>query len=218
MSRASVDLIIAEAIQMVIQRTEFTSCNNHDDSDGVQRRDDGGYHNRKETITLLGLCLSTGNHSFYDLVFKRLIDPLLCNRYYIEKALVPFLPELRQFLTHHQIAPVEPPFSRVFKSIIMLWVNEVLGPKPKNVIDAVIEDLRGHSCKCAYCNEVFAFLTSSCDKTYCLKRMSKPKRKHMEQELNRYASTAAAWSVISNGRGPQDLKASGAGDCSASTF
>ncbi|KAH9934631.1 uncharacterized protein B0H18DRAFT_1180741 [Fomitopsis serialis] len=197
-SGVSVDSIITEAVRQAIQQASFTKYTPtaYPYYSYTTTSANSTHQNRTRTLELLRLCLTTGNKASCSLVFKRLLDSSFNTREYVENVLIPFLPELRQFLTTNRIALSDAPFNNVFKSIVMLWANKVLGPKPTEMANSVITKLQSHGCKCAHCVQVFNFLTSSADKSCRMERIGAPKRKHVEQELNKYARTAATWSMI----------------------
>ncbi|KAH9842664.1 uncharacterized protein C8Q71DRAFT_876807 [Rhodofomes roseus] len=196
----SADSIITEAVRQAIQRTSFTQ---YAPPSIYSYYASSSANNRTRTLELLRLCLTTGNKPLCSLVFKRLLDSTFHREDYIDNVLVPFLPELRQFLTTNHVAPSEEPFNSAFKSIVMLWANKVLGPRPSETANTIISRMQNHGCKCLHCVQVFKFLTANADKTCRLERIGAPKRKHVEQELGRYAQTAATWTMISGS--PQGL-------------
>lgn len=206
----SVDSIITDAVRQAIQQTPFAQYIALPYGYSWARGN-GTHENRSKTLELLRLCLTTGNRASTSLVFRRLLDPSFHKPEYIENVLVPFLPELRQFLINNRVSLAEEPFSAVFKSIIMLWASKVLGSKPNQATDTLIAKMRGHPCKCLYCTQAFNFLTTSVDKTCRLERIGAPKRKHLEQELSRHAHGAATWVMIPGS--PQGLTVSVYGVC-----
>ena len=197
----SVASIITDAVREAIQQTSFTQGYY-----SYASRTASGHENRSKALRLLRLCVTTGNCACAGLVFRRLLDPSFHNPEYIENVLVPFLPELRHILINNRIPLAVEPFSAAFKSIIMLWTSKVLGLKPGDATKALVAKMQTHSCRCLHCTQVFNFLTASIDKTYWLNSIGAPKRKHVEQELSRYAQGAATW-VLMNSR-PQGLMVS----------
>lgn len=200
----SVDSIIADVVRLVIQQSKFVPYTSESPA----------YHhylsfsasnvnqNRAKTLELLRLCTNTSNRPLCTLVLQRLLDSSLHSREYIENVLVPFIPQLHLYLTTSGIALSEPPFNSAFKSIIMLWANKVLGPKPSEVADTVLSRMRNHACKCAQCKEAFKFLTKSgSEKTYSLPWIS-AERDHLERQLTKYVPrTAATWAIIQSSQG-----------------
>ena len=204
----SVASIITDAARQVIQETQFSqyiAVPSYSYYPSVARPV-GNHENRSKTLGLLRLCITTGNRPLAGSVFKRLLDPSFHKPEYIDYVLVPFLSDLRQFLTTNHISPTDEPFSAVFKSIVMLWASKVLGPKPGQAANNLIARIQGNTCKCAYCVQAFKFLTASVDRTSRLERIGAQKRKHLEDKLSRYAHGAAAWTMISSS--PQGLMVS----------
>lgn len=198
--RISVDSIIADVIRLVIQKATFapytrpSATYHHQNTTAAS----SAHQNRARTLELLRLCIETGNQPLCTLAFKRLLDPAFHSQEYIKNVLVPFIPELRQFLDTNGIALADAPFNDVSKSIVMLWATKVLGSKPSEVADTVMAGMRNHACKCVECERAFTFLTGSgVEKTCPMYRIGAQRRKHVEQELNKYVPrTAVTWSTI----------------------
>ncbi|KZT67691.1 hypothetical protein DAEQUDRAFT_672681 [Daedalea quercina L-15889] len=156
-----------------------------------------------KTLELLSLCQSTDSVACYPLVFKRLLAPPSVSPEYVEFILVPFIPELRDFLADKGLSPSDEPFSAVFKSILMLWANHVLGTEPHKAPKEIMNLLQTHNCKCTRCTSVFEFLLNGLVKTHRLHCIGAKLRKHVEAQLSRYARRCATWQTIQSS--PQGL-------------
>lgn len=203
---ASIDSIIAGVVRQMVQQAKFVPYSRQNTAyHSVSSAANNANQNRSKTLELLRLCIDNGCKPLCTIVFKRLLDPSLHSQDYIENVLIPFIPELCQYLTTNGIKSSDPPFNSAFKSIVMLWANKVLGTKPSEVADTVLARMRNHTCKCAQCEEAFEFLTESgIGKTHRMYRMGAPKRKHLERELTQYVPrTVATWDIIRSS--PQGL-------------
>ncbi|KAI4517125.1 hypothetical protein K525DRAFT_211588 [Schizophyllum commune Loenen D] len=185
----SVDTVIAAALKLVISKATGAALGN-----------------RTKTIELLKLCFAYRQTTLCSNVFSRLLDKSYLKSDYVEHVLVPFIPELRQFLISNGTATHAEPFGAVFTTIVSLWARLVLGPKPADTSGGLIARMARHSCRCDACTSAFNFLTAGEGRTHTLSRIGAVKRRHVEKELSMYAFGAATWQMI--GRSPQGLSVS----------
>ncbi|KAL1670115.1 hypothetical protein GGF50DRAFT_122817 [Schizophyllum commune] len=198
------DTLQAQALQLVIDNTPFTAyIQVIKPSSSKQTAPNPAQDNQNRAIALLKLCLSTGQKDLCTTVFARLFDEALVTPEYVQNVLVPFIPQLRQFLINSKKAPFTDPFGAVFAEIVTLWAKHVLGPKPAETATLVLPGSRKHSCHCQFCEDVFGFLEKSEGKARRFERIGAPKRKHLESELGKFARGIAQWSVINSS--PQGL-------------
>ncbi|EIN14556.1 hypothetical protein PUNSTDRAFT_130187 [Punctularia strigosozonata HHB-11173 SS5] len=183
--------LIREALTFAIQKASFTAYTPQPAYPYY------GLGNRAS-----GIGFSASGVTYCELVLKRLLESAYLTPAYIENVLAPFLPELRQWVTKHQIQLDSKPFSDTFKMIAYLWVTKVLGPKPSEATQHVAR-MRSHDCTCAPCTEIFRFLTTSPERSHRLECIGAPKRRHVEQQLLTYAGSCAQWSTITTS--PQGL-------------
>ncbi|KAL1704972.1 hypothetical protein EV121DRAFT_204515 [Schizophyllum commune] len=199
------DTLQAQALQLVIDNTPFTAYTHviKPSSSNRQTAPNPAQDNQNRAIALLKLCLSTGQKDLCTSVFARLFDESLVTPEYVQNVLVPFIPQLRQFLINSKKAPFTEPFGAVFAEIVCLWAKHVLGPKPAETATLALPGPRKHSCHCQFCEDVFGFLEKSEGKARRFERIGAPKRKHLESELGKFARGIAQWSVINSS--PQGL-------------
>ncbi|KAI5830725.1 hypothetical protein K523DRAFT_302037 [Schizophyllum commune Tattone D] len=199
------DTLQAQALQLVIDNTPFTAYTQviKPSSSNRQTAPNPAQDNQNRAIALLKLCLSTGQKALCTSVFARLFDESLITPEYVQNVLVPFIPQLRQFLINSKKAPFTEPFGAVFAEIVALWAKHVLGPKPAETATLALPGPRKHSCHCQFCEDVFGFLEKSEGKVRRFERIGAPKRKHLESELGKFARGIAQWSVINSS--PQGL-------------
>ncbi|KAL1741386.1 hypothetical protein HDZ31DRAFT_45534 [Schizophyllum fasciatum] len=181
------NLLVARVLQFIIDQASFTS-----------------YDNQMKAISLLKLCLQHDQYALCDSVFARLLNESFINADYVQNVLVPFIPQLRQFLISNRKPPWTKPFDAAFATIVTLWAKQSLGPKPVDPPAHILVGLRKHTCHCQVCADVFKFLDKSEAKSHRCERLGAPKRKHLENELGKFARGAAEWSVIDSS--PQGLK------------
>ncbi|KAL1723986.1 hypothetical protein EV715DRAFT_286048 [Schizophyllum commune] len=185
---ASVDRLLADILQFLIAKALFN----------------GSQGDRSTAIDLLKLCASCEHPELYGSVLVRLLDSTFVDGTYISNVLVPFIPQLRQFLNTQKIPTHAEPFGTFLTALVGLWTKHVLGPKPASTPSDLLARLKGHSCKCSECVRAFNWLTSGSGRSLELIRIGAPKRKHVESELASYAIGAAQWELISSS--PQGLK------------
>ncbi|KAI4526233.1 hypothetical protein K525DRAFT_288525 [Schizophyllum commune Loenen D] len=199
------DTLQAQALQLVIDNTPFTAYTHviKPSSSNRQTAPNPAQDNQNRAIALLKLSLSTGQKDLCTSVFARLFDESLVTPEYVQNVLVPFIPQLRQFLINNKKPPFTEPFGVVFAEIVALWAKHVLGPKPAETATLALPGPRKHSCHCQFCEDVFGFLEKSEGKARRFERIGAPKRKHLESELGKFARGIAQWSVINSS--PQGL-------------
>ncbi|KAL1695544.1 hypothetical protein GGG16DRAFT_121735 [Schizophyllum commune] len=199
------DTLQAQALQLVISNTPFTAYTHviKPSSSNRQTAPNPAQDNQNRAIALLKLCLSTGRKDLCTSVFARLFDESLVTSEYVQNVLVPFIPQLRQFLINNKKPPFTEPFGVVFAEIVALWAKHVLGPKPAESTTLALPGPKKHSCRCQFCEDVFGFLEKSEGKARKFERIGAPKRKHLESELGKFARGIAQWSVINSS--PQGL-------------
>ncbi|KAL1736100.1 hypothetical protein EV714DRAFT_266946 [Schizophyllum commune] len=198
----SVDSVIAAALKLVISKATFSADSGRPAYYPYYGRG-AALGNRTKTIELLKLCFAYHQTGLCSNVFSRLLDKSYLKADYVEHVLVPFIPELRQFLISNGTAMHAEPFGAVFTTIVSLWARLVLGPKPADTSGGLIARMARHSCRCDACTSAFNFLTAGEGRTHTLSRIGAVKRRHVEKELSMYAFGAATWQMI--GRSPQGL-------------
>lgn len=198
----SIDSLIKDVLKLIIEKAPF-SAKTITSGYPIYLARDASQNNRTKAIQLLKLCFSNKQPGLCSVVFTRLFDKTFINRNYIHDVLVPFIPELRQFLINHQTATHAEPFGAVFMTIVSLWAKQVLGPKPADTSSALLARLAQQKCTCHECGEAFSFLTRGEGRNQQLHRIGAPKRRHVEKELAAYATGAATWRMI--GGSPQGL-------------
>ena len=102
-------------------------------------------HYRKKALDLIALCLRRGHLNWTEWIFAHLLDKSLLSTDYIHKVLVPFLPEFRDCLKKANIPITSGPFGSVFNSVVLLWSEKVLGPKPSDSTVSQRASLRPHA-------------------------------------------------------------------------
>jgi hypothetical protein len=153
-------------------------------------------YQHKKALDLIVLCLRTGHLNLTEQIFARLLDKSLLTANYIQKFLVPFLPEFRKCLQKENIAITSDPFRSIFKLVVLCWSEKVLGQKPGDQAIAQRASLQTLASHCHDCREVFLFLAQGTSKTRSWERIGAPRRKHLEQRLAMNASWAASWNMI----------------------
>ncbi|RDX51144.1 hypothetical protein OH76DRAFT_1401917 [Lentinus brumalis] len=150
----------------------------------------------KPTIDALEFCFSVNTPDACTFILTRLLNPPKLDGKYVQEQLAPLVPELRAFLVKHRQPLTSPAFAPVFRSIMQLWVQKVMGTRPPDTASAYIQHLQKWGCNCDVCKAVRHFLTSSPNEAQTWARIGAPKRKHVETFLQTYARTIATWAMI----------------------
>ncbi|TRM69458.1 hypothetical protein BD626DRAFT_624815 [Schizophyllum amplum] len=187
-------MLATEVLKLIITEAGFNRypTSHYDSKTG---RTGPSQDNRSKAIALLRLCVKHGQTGLCSAVLARMFDRSFVDSDYIQKVLVPFIPELRQFLVSNNISPCDEPFDMVFTSIVKLWATHDLGPKPANPPDSILANLQRNACRCRHCLDVFDFLLRGEGKTRTFEQLGLPKCNHLATQLASYAPGAATWSV-----------------------
>jgi hypothetical protein len=160
-----------------------------------------GTNQYKETLCFV---MKMGGVPALTTVIDKLLDPRLSNSSFISSTLFPLIPELRTLASMHKLPLSSDPFAQAIRTIINLWVEKVLGPRPdQTAAQPLLAKLKDWSCTCDPCMQAKNMLMESADKDARLHRIGKPKRVHVEKMLNLHAKGAAVYQMI--GSTPQGL-------------
>ncbi|EJD55214.1 hypothetical protein AURDEDRAFT_118417 [Auricularia subglabra TFB-10046 SS5] len=145
----------------------------------------------------LSVCLKARGMTCMKLILDRVVDDkLLRSTQYISGVLIPFVEQLSPFATQHGLVLSSEPFAYAIQKIMRSWIDLVLGAMPDHTrARPLLNSLARYSCTCA---------ESSTNRELLLDRIGAPKRKHVEQELSRWARGAATYEFIKTT--PQGLK------------
>ncbi|TCD68473.1 hypothetical protein EIP91_010648 [Steccherinum ochraceum] len=142
----------------------------------------------------LQYCLRINAMEACTLIIKRIVEAKSLSPTYVSKVLVPFIPELRRIAVQYNMLDG---FAPAFQTIMLAWIEKVLGQKPKNDGRAELASLASWTCTCAECNPIRKFLQSGAQQSTSLSSIGAPRRKHLEGYLARYARLACSWQTIS---------------------
>ncbi|TCD68476.1 hypothetical protein EIP91_010651 [Steccherinum ochraceum] len=151
---------------------------------------------------VLQYCLETGALEACTIVIRRIVAATLLTSTYVSTVLVPFIPELRRLALQHNKLDG---FAPAFQTIVLAWIEKVLGRKPDSDGSAQLASIPAWTCPCPDCTSARNFLKkASVDRNLYLYSIGAVKRRHVEDFLNRYARSACTWRTI--GRSPQGLQ------------
>ena len=157
----------------------------------------GGRVNRTQpTMDALEFCLSVNTPDTCAVILTRLLHPPKLDGKYVQEYLAPLVPELRAFLVKHKQPLTSPVFAPVFRSIIQLWIQKVMGAPPPDTPSVYMQQLQTWGCSCSICKPVQQFLISSPHGAQSWPRIGAPNRKHLEAYLLRHARAVATWDTI----------------------
>ncbi|OCH94338.1 hypothetical protein OBBRIDRAFT_801332 [Obba rivulosa] len=156
-------------------------------------------------VDILDFCLRLGCLDAYNRVTGRVLNHPHLDTKGISDYLGPFIPKLRELILKHGGHPSSPTFAPVFRTIMSMWTQKILGPKPANA-DPELAEISRWSCSCDVCKEVRKFLTSEPERENSWRYIGAVKRKHVEKHLASHAQSAAVWSTVETS--PQGLKVS----------
>ena len=109
-------------------------------------------------VQLLDFYLDTGNEALCTSLLWPLISPEALSPTTIQLIMMPLLRSLSELLRRRKISPTTPPFSAVFKNVMLAWAATVLGPSPASRM--AITPSAGDQCSCNGCREVLSWLQS----------------------------------------------------------
>lgn len=158
----------------------------------------------KPAVDALDFCLKVSLPEACVGILDRLLNPPALDIEYIKTQLAPLLPDLRGLLVKHKHPLTSPLFTSTFRTIMLYWVERVLGPRPLNTVSKHLEAIRNWQCSCNICPAVRDFLTSDAAESKEWQRIGAPKRGHVEKLLQSYAREVATYSTIRTT--PQGLK------------
>ena len=152
-------------------------------------------------MSAMQYCLQIQAMEACTILIRRVVDAKSLTTQYISTVLVPFIPELRRLALQYKMLDG---FAPLFQSIMLAWIEKVLGPKPKDDTLVLLSRLGSWACKCTHCSSVRHFLGSSPNRELRLDRIGAPSRKHVEAFIHLYAKSACTYQTIS--RSPQGLQ------------
>jgi hypothetical protein len=153
-----------------------------------------GTNQYKETLSFV---MKMGGVPALTIVIDKLLDPKLSNSNFISSTLFPLIPELRTLASMYKLPLSSDPFAQAMRTIINLWVEKVLGPRPdQTAAQPLLAKLKDWICTCDPCMQAKRMLMESADKDARLHRIGKPKRVHVEKMLNLHAKGAAVYQMI----------------------
>ncbi|GBE89811.1 hypothetical protein SCP_1701360 [Sparassis crispa] len=158
-----------------------------------------------QVIAALECCIAIGVPEASSTILDRLLSPTVLKSNYVTSNLVPLVPALRKLAAKYKTSLSTVPFSSAFRGIMLAYTEKVLGPRPADA-SAKLKELQKWTCNCGECAPVRAFLTSQPEKSQTWQRIGAPRRKHVENFLQRYAWSIATWDTVRTS--PQGLTVS----------
>ncbi|TCD68484.1 hypothetical protein EIP91_010659 [Steccherinum ochraceum] len=138
-------------------------------------------------------------------ILQRLFAPSLLTSDHVGNVLAPLIPTIRSLSQDPALAE---DVTFALQAIMLVWVDKVLGPKPKHDITKFLSDMAGwqpaQTC-CRQCTDLKECLVESPEKTATLHSIGASRISHLEVRLKKYAQGIATWSVIKK-PSPQSLK------------
>lgn len=143
----------------------------------------------------LELCLGINELDAGTILMQRTVEPSRWNAQYVTN-LIPLIPDIRRLSQLHKVP--HPGFSFVLQAIVLAWISNVLGPKPKDKSSSHLARLDPWKCNCGDCATVKAFLKNSSQEKRILDRLGVPRCRHLEEHLVLYAKAACTWQIIAS--------------------
>lgn len=148
-------------------------------------------------VTALDWCMKINRPDLCQDVVQTFSHPDTITKDYVQEVLVPLLPKLRTWgLDHGQLSSLAP----AFQNIMLLWIDNVLGPfpRPENPVIIAVKGLVNWKCSCRPCRTLRVFLTTSASKVTVLERLSAPKLKHVEEQLATHVSDIVTHQMVAS--------------------
>ncbi|OSD00799.1 hypothetical protein PYCCODRAFT_1469016 [Trametes coccinea BRFM310] len=150
----------------------------------------------KPAIEALNLCFNIELPEACRLVLHRFIHPPKLDVAYISTYLGPLIPELHALLAKHKTPISAEPFASTFCTILLYWVQHVMGPRPLDTSATYIGALKAWTCNCHICPAVQTFLTSKPEESCSWQRIGAPTWRHVETFLTRHARAIATFDTF----------------------
>ena len=155
-----------------------------------------GGHSAKPAIPVLDYCLTLRLLEGCDIVTQRLLHPARLDAEYVKNQLAPLLPDLGALLARREQPPSSPTFAPLFRTTMLYYTENVLGPRPPDTASKHLQALARWTCNCGVCPAVRRFLTSEASERKQWSKIGAPKRRHVEQFLNLHARMSATCETI----------------------
>lgn len=126
-------------------------------------------------------------------VLQRLLDPTTLTPAYTSSVLMPLVPDLCQLGREHGM---EPGISSALQTIMIAWVDKVLGPKAPLDNTSLSTQMASwvKVCKCYECTKTRNFLAQADATSLLLDHLGPSKKNHMQGLLRLFASSVVSWS------------------------
>ncbi|KDQ15313.1 hypothetical protein BOTBODRAFT_174154 [Botryobasidium botryosum FD-172 SS1] len=153
--------------------------------------------NSASTMEMLNFCYEMDSGPCYADLLSRLLRESIAASHKVEAFLLPLIPDLVDFASHHHISITAPPLVSYFKAVMSAWAQMILGPKPTLDASILFACAQRITCRCDLCADVAAFLCSGPRKTLMLHQIGAPAAKHVEYKLgNAGVSAIATWDTL----------------------
>lgn len=154
-----------------------------------------GASNVTDIVNALDCCLCMDVIDGCFTIIDRVLDTALLKDDYIDKTVVPLVPELRKLAAKYQQPITSPAFAAAFQKIMVTWIDKIMGPQPADP-SAKVSHLRRWTCDCTTCAGVRTFLLSKPERSQTWSRIGAPTRRHVESFLLKFAIGAATFETV----------------------
>jgi hypothetical protein len=166
----------------------------------ITAADSSSYYSAQNNFqNQLEYCLKTGGALAAEVLLNRMFVPGLLTPQYIERTLVPLVPDLKKLALRLSIPLFSSPFSNAFKRIAVLY-KETIMSSPVDITTATTLALatRRWTCSCADCQVAKRFLVEDESGEIILRALGAKRRAHVEGHLRSYAQALVSYKVTNN--------------------
>lgn len=148
---------------------------------------------------LFTLCVDAGGLDCLSIFLDRAIDAKLIEPAYVEKTLVPMIGPFTRVARDFQLQLSSDPFAHILHTIICIWVNTCLVPRPdEQRVLAHLATLSQYTCACVDCTPVRKYLNrhgartgGRGDDACYLTGIGSRREDHVVREVHRWAKDIA---------------------------
>lgn len=153
-------------------------------------------HHVKVMLDALEYCLKMKAPEAGAILLRRFLNARRMESGYVKFYSGPLLCELQKLLQKHKLRASSPEFVPLLRSLLLEWVDKVLGPKPTDTVPNQLQTLGTWRCDCIDCPQVRQFLSSDPEQTKLFPVLGAVRRTHLEKFLRNHAMSIATWWTV----------------------
>ncbi|KAG9028082.1 hypothetical protein FS837_003996 [Tulasnella sp. UAMH 9824] len=155
------------------------------------------FQNQLHIIELLNFCADNNNIDCCgELISKITQAASTSTAQHILSELIPLLTQLSDWLSRRGKQHTWHPFPLLFKTIILTWIQKVLGTIKPADVSQQLASVRSFRCPCNYCARAINWLTTSNQRSTSIDRIGAPNVRHLEGNLRLYAGNIVMSRVV----------------------